>query len=93
MMLHTNETPYGVKHVCIIFDKVDGYIKKNVGAKYLALFHSDEKCERIFDRIIDLIMLKRILHKFILLKYIKIKSYLVILKLKNVNFSIIKIQF
>ena len=29
------------------FDKADGYIRKYDGTKYLALFHSDEKYERI----------------------------------------------
>ena len=42
----------------IIFDKVEGYIRKYDRTKYLALFHPDEKYERIFDRIRNLITLK-----------------------------------
>ena len=48
MMLHT---PYGAKLLRNTFDKVDGYIRKNDGTKCPALFHSDGKYERIFDRI------------------------------------------
>ena len=44
MMFHTKSVC--VKPLHIIFDKVDGYI-----GKYLGLFHSDEKYEKIFDRI------------------------------------------
>ena len=46
------------KLLCITFDKLDGYIRKCDGTKYLALFHSNEKYERIFVRIRYLIMLK-----------------------------------
>ena len=54
---------------CIIFDEVDEYIRKYDTTKYLGLFHSDEKHERIFDRIRYLITLKNIIsdvysHKF-----------------------------
>ena len=56
--LHT-----GAKPLHIIFDKVDGYIKKYDRTKYLALFHSDEKYERIFDRI-----------KYLFILYIRINS-------------------
>ena len=52
------KTPYGAKPLHSIFDKVDGYIRKNDATNYLALFHSDEKYERIYDRIRCLIMLK-----------------------------------
>ena len=41
--------------------------------KYLSLFSSDEKNERIFDRIRFLIMLKAIFQMFIFKKYMKIK--------------------
>ena len=52
------KTPYGAKPLHSIFDKVDGCIRKDDAANYLALFHSDEKYERIYDRIRYLIMLK-----------------------------------
>ena len=44
--------------VHIIFDKIDGYLKKYDGTNPLALFHYDGKHERISDRIRYLIMLK-----------------------------------
>ena len=34
---------------------VDGYIKKSDSTKYLALFHSDEKCERILEELDNLL--------------------------------------
>ena len=49
MMFHTKSVC--VKPLHIIFDKVDGYIGKYGRTKYLGLFHSDEKYEKIFDRI------------------------------------------
>ena len=52
------KTPYREKPLSIIFKKVDGYIRKYDSTKYLALFHSDEKYERLFDRIRYLVMLK-----------------------------------
>ena len=39
----------GSKPLHTIFDKADGYIRKYDTTKYLVLFHSDEKYERIFD--------------------------------------------
>ena len=42
----------------IIFDKIDGYLRKYDGTNPLALFHYDGKHERISDRIRYLIMLK-----------------------------------
>ena len=45
-------------YFCIIFDKLDGYIRKNDATECLALFKSDEKCERIIDGIRYLVMLK-----------------------------------
>ena len=44
--------------VHIIFDKIDGYLRKYDGTNPLALFHYDGKHERISDRIRYLIMLK-----------------------------------
>ena len=49
-MLHTKFSMVQ-SHLCIIFDKVDGYIRKYDETKYLSLFHSGEKHERIFERI------------------------------------------
>ena len=44
--------------VHIIFDKIDGYLRKYDGTNPLALFHYDGKHETISDRIRYLIMLK-----------------------------------
>ena len=52
----TCKTSYDQKPFCIILYKVDGYIRKHDSTKYLALFRSDEKYERIFDRIRYLII-------------------------------------
>ena len=49
------KTPHGTESLCIIFDKVDGYIRPKYGPTYLALLHSDEKYEN-FDKIRHLIM-------------------------------------
>ena len=53
------KTQYAAKPLHIIFDKVDGYIRKYDSTKYIELFYSDEKHERMFDRISYLIMLAR----------------------------------
>ena len=45
------------KTFSIIFNKVDGYIRKYDKTKYLDLFHF-EKCDKIFDRIRHLFILK-----------------------------------
>ena len=47
----TNKTPYHVKPLRIIFDKLEGYIGKYGKTKYQAIFHSYEKYESIFDKI------------------------------------------
>ena len=52
------KTSYGVKALHIIFDKIDGYIKKYNKNKYLALFHSNETYERMLNKITCLIMLE-----------------------------------
>ena len=44
------KTLYGAKPLRIVFNKIDGYTRKYDSTKYLALFHCDEKNERIFDR-------------------------------------------
>ena len=67
------KTRYGVKLLYIIFEKADGYIRKFDGTKYLALFHSNEKYERIFARLRYLIMLKNNISDVYYHKYAKIK--------------------
>ena len=52
------KTSCGAKPLCFILDKVIGYIRKNNRTKFLALFHSDEKYEKILDIGRDFIMLK-----------------------------------
>ena len=49
------------------------YIRKYNRTIYLGLFHSDEKYERIFDRTIYLIILKRNISGVYSHKYTKIK--------------------
>ena len=68
------KTPCGAKPLHIIFDKVDEYVKKYSSTKYLALFHSDEKYERVFGRIRYLIMLKSNISEVYSHKYKKIKT-------------------
>ena len=60
-----------LKPLRIIFVKVDGYIWNYDETKYLPLFHSNEKCERIFYRITYLFMLKS--NNLGAYKYTKIK--------------------
>ena len=67
------KTPYGSKPLRIIFDNVDEYIRKYDSTKYVALFYSDEKYEKVFDRIRYLIMLKRNISDVYSHKYTKIK--------------------
>ena len=43
-----HKTPFGAMPLLMDFHKVDGYIRKYYGTKYLALILSDEKCERSF---------------------------------------------
>ena len=51
-MLHANSTWSKA------FNKVDGYFRKYNRVKYVGLFHSDEKYEKMFNRIRYHIMLK-----------------------------------
>ena len=53
------KTSNDVKTLSIVFDKVDVDIRKYEWTKYLALFSSDEKCDKISDRINYHIMVKR----------------------------------
>ena len=55
------KTPYGKKPFHVVFNKAEGYIRKNNSTKYLAFVHSDEKYERMFDRIRYFTMLKGII--------------------------------
>ena len=43
----------------VVYDNIDEYIGNYDEKKYLSLFHSDEKFDKIFDRIRCLIMLKK----------------------------------
>ena len=45
------KTTYSAKLLHIIFDMVDGYVRKYDRTKYLALFHFDKQDEKIFDTI------------------------------------------
>ena len=47
----TCKTPYGAKSLRIIFKKVEECIRICHRTKYLELFHSNDKYERMFDRI------------------------------------------
>ena len=58
----------------IFFDKEGGCIREYDGTKYLAFFHSNEKHERIFDRIRYLVMLKSNISFVVSHKYAKIKN-------------------
>ena len=71
----TYKTSYDQKPFCIILYKVDGYIRKHDSTKYLALFRSDEKYERIFDRIRYLIIWKSNISDVYFHKYTNIKTY------------------
>ena len=50
------KTQYSTKPLHIIFDKV--HVRKYDGTEYLALFHSDEKYEKLFNKIRYLTMVK-----------------------------------
>ena len=80
--------PDGVKHLCIIFDKVDRYIRKYDRTIYLSLFPSDYKYERVFDRIRYFIVSKSNISDVYSDKYrkIKIKSHDDLLLEKNINY-------
>ena len=56
------------KALCIIFDKVDGYIRKYDRTKILGLFHSNEKLEKVFDKIGYPAMLDVYTHKYMEIK-------------------------
>ena len=60
--------------LCIIFDKVDRYIRKYDRTKYLRLFHSDEKNKEIFNRVRYSLMLKSNIFDDYPYKYMKIKN-------------------
>ena len=74
------KTRYGSKLLRIMFDKFRWITTKYNSTKYLALFHSGEKYDRIFDRIRYLIMLKNNIsnvysHKYTISKLIQIMTY------------------
>ena len=51
--LHTVQCLY------VVYDNIDEYIGNYDETKYLSFFHSDEKFDKIFDRIRCLITLKK----------------------------------
>lgn len=57
----------GIKPLCITLDKVDEYIRKHDKTRYLELFHSNGKYDKIFDRIGYLTMLNSNIQTFILI--------------------------
>lgn len=63
---------FGVKPLCIIYNKVDGFPRNYHGTKSLVSFGS-EKCDAIFDRVRYLIGLKRCITYVLSLNYPKIK--------------------
>ena len=67
------KAPNGGKPLGITFDKVEGYSRKKDGTKYLVLFRSDEKYDRIYHRIIYLITKKSNITDIYYLKYMKSK--------------------
>ena len=74
MMLHTKLLWCKAFTVSFcFFDKVDECIRKYDGTKYLTLFHSHEKYERLFDRIRYLIMFKSNIWGVNSHKYMEIK--------------------
>ena len=64
---------YGEKPLSLIFDKINGYIRKYDGTKYVGLFYSGKTFKRIFYRIRYLIMLKSNIQTFILINIRKSK--------------------
>ena len=66
------KTPYAVRPLCIIFNKLVEYIRKFEKTKYLALFQS-KKYERIFNRARYVIMLKSNISYAYAHKYMKIQ--------------------
>lgn len=63
-----------MKPLRIIFNKSDRYIRKYDRSKYLGLFPSDEKYERILDKIMYLIVLERNIPDVYSHKHLKIKN-------------------
>lgn len=51
-----HKNPYDAKSLRNIFYKTGRYIRKHDRNKYLGLFYSDEKCERILMMILILIL-------------------------------------
>lgn len=69
---HRIQNSIGFKVFTCYFDKVDRYIRKYDRNKYLVLFYSDEKYERIVDRI-KYIMLQNKISDVYSYKYLKMK--------------------
>ena len=68
------KTPYIAKPLRIIFDKLDGYIRKYDRTKYVSLFHPYKEYQRIFDKVRFPIMLKSNISVIYSHKYTKIKN-------------------
>ena len=71
--LWCNKNLYDAKSLRIIFEKVDGYVRKYDTTKFLGLFHSNEKYETIFEKIRYLVLLKNNVSDVYPHKYLKIK--------------------
>ena len=71
--LWCNKNLYDAKSLRIIFEKVDGYVRKYDTTKFLGLFHSNEKYETIFEKIRYLVLLKKNVSDVYPHKYLKIK--------------------
>ena len=69
----SSKTVYDAKPLCIIFNKVEWYIRKYDSTKYLAFFHFNERYKGIFDRIRYLNLLKSNISDVYFHKYRKIK--------------------
>ena len=92
-MLHTK----GAKPLRIIFHKLVEYTAKYDKTRYIALFNFAEKCEKRFDRISYLIMLKSNISGFYSHKYTKMEinsnDYLHLEKTNNMDNVIILFKF
>ena len=67
------DVTYGEKPLSLIFDKINGYIRKYDGTKYVGFFYSGKTFKRIFYRIRYLIMFKSNISNVYSHKYTKIK--------------------
>ena len=73
-------TLIGAKPLCIMFDKVDGFIRNNSGTEYLVLFGS-EKYNTIFNRIRCFLRLKSIISYIVSHDHTKINNFSILRKM------------